>query len=197
MLVRSQAFTLVELIVVVAVIGVLTSIAVPNFSEALVRSKVARVQSDLKALSTSVEMYRMDNGTVLPVKGAFDPAYVERLRPLTTPIAYMGQLPTDPFQPMESPYMFDEDEAHRRENQMYVYNRGDAENGGSQMQDEGNYGFAWSIASTGPDHHLKYPYYFYPKGFVMPEWYIYNPSNGIISGGEIFARSMNASTPKR
>ncbi len=191
------AFTLVELLVVVAVIGVLTSIAVTNFSDAMVRSKIARVQADLKALSTSIEMYRMDNGTVLPANGAFDPAYVERLRPLTTPIAYMAQLPTDPFQPMESPFMFEEDEAHRWENQMYVYNRGDAENGGSQLQNDGNYRYTWSIASTGPDHRLRYPYYFYPKGFVMPEWYVYNSSNGIFSGGEIFARSINASNQKR
>lgn len=192
-----RGFTLMELLVVVAVIGVLASIAVPNFSNALIRSKTARVQSDQKALTTAMEMYRMDNQTVPPVESAFVPGYFERLRPLTTPVAYIASLPTDPFQPMLSPYMVDEEEAHRYENRMYVYNRGDVENGVSQIDDDGGFTFTWSIASTGPDSRLSYPYYYYPKGFVMPEWYEYHPSNGIMSGGNIFKRSLNALNNKR
>lgn len=186
---KIHAFTLIELLVVAAVIGVLASIAVPNFMNALVKCRVAKVKSDLKALSHSIEVYRMDYQTVLPAVGAFEPSYFERLRPLTTPVAYMSQLPTDPFQPMLSFFMFTEDEAHYWHNQMYVYNRGDVENGGSQTDGQGHLEFPYSIASTGPDHRLKYPYYYYPKGFVMPEWYVYNPTNGINSGGDMFYRS--------
>lgn len=190
---QTQGFTLVELLVVVAVIGVLASIAAVNFSNALVKCRVAVAKSDLKALSESIEMYRMDHQTVLSTMGAFEPGYFERLRPLTTPIAYMNQLPTDPFQPMDSAFMFPEEEAHLWYNQMYAYNRGDAENGGSVVNDDGSFDYTYSLASTGPDHQLKYPYYFYPKGFVKPGRYIYNPSNGMVSEGEIFHRSVNAS----
>ncbi len=192
-----QAFTLIELLVVVAVIGVLTSIAVPHFSDALIRSKVAQVKSEQKALRDAIELYRLDHQTVPPAQGPFEPSYFDRLRPLTSPIAYMNILPTDPFQPMKSSFMFSEEEAHRYENRMYIYNRGDAENGGATVMDDNNFAFTWSLASTGPDHRLLYPYYYYPRGFVKPTWYEYHPSNGVISGGEIFKRSINASHHKR
>lgn len=193
MLHHKQAFTLIELLVVVAVIGVLASIAAVNFSDALIKCRVAVSRSDLKALADSIEMYRMDNQSVLPTQGAFEPSYFDRLRPLTTPVAYMSQLPTDPFQPMESSFMFPEEESHLWYNQMYAYNRGDVENGGSETREDESFNYTYSIAGTGPDHRLKYPYYFYPQGFVKPGRYIYNPSNGIQSEGEIFHRSVNAS----
>lgn len=194
---RKLGFTLIELLVVVSVIGVLSSIAVANFSDAFIRTKVARAKSDLKALTTAIELYRVDHQTVPPVQGPFEPSYYQRLEHLIEPIAYMNELPTDPFQPMISPYMFPEEEAYKYENRMYVYNRGDADNGGAVVDEHNDLFFTWSMASVGPDSRLKYPYYYYPSGFRQPEWYEYNPSNGVISGGEIFQRSHNARNDKK
>ncbi|MBI1389039.1 MAG: prepilin-type N-terminal cleavage/methylation domain-containing protein [bacterium] len=187
-----NAFTLIELLVVTAVIGILVSIAAPNFMSAQTRAKIARAQSDLRLLSQCIELYRLDSGNVPFTDGPFAPGYFERLRPLTTPVAYIGAPPTDPFQPMLHPFLFSEDEAERWENRMYIYNRSDAENGASHGADNHPAGFAWSLASVGPDHRLHYPYYFFPEGFVRPEWYRYDASNGLSSGGEIFRRSVNA-----
>jgi type II secretion system protein G len=95
-----QAFTLIELLIVVAIIGILAAIAVPNFLNAQVRAKIANAVSDMRALDTALEMYRMDNGhypywrdsggtNVNPVN--------RRFIPLTTPMAYISSVPQDPF----------------------------------------------------------------------------------------------------
>ncbi len=56
-----RAFTLIELLIVVAIIAILAAIAVPNFLEAQVRSKVSRVKSDLRTYATAIESYTVDN----------------------------------------------------------------------------------------------------------------------------------------
>ncbi len=56
-----KGFTLIELLIVVAIIAILAAIAVPNFLEAQVRSKVSRVKSDQRSLATAIEAYFVDN----------------------------------------------------------------------------------------------------------------------------------------
>ncbi len=60
MLLNSRGFTLIELLIVVAIIAILAAIAVPNFLEAQVRSKVSRVQTDLRTIATALESYKVD-----------------------------------------------------------------------------------------------------------------------------------------
>src|SRR5690349_9257970 len=57
----ARAFTLIELLIVVAIIAILAAIAVPNFLEAQTRAKVSRVKSDQRSLATAIESYRVDN----------------------------------------------------------------------------------------------------------------------------------------
>lgn len=90
-----RAFTLIELLVVVAIISILAAIAVPNFMEAQVRSKVSRSRTDMRSLATALESYAVDNN-----RYAANFEYGgERLTPnaFTTPIPYMTSLPNDPF----------------------------------------------------------------------------------------------------
>src|SRR5690242_16413003 len=56
-----RAFTLIELLIVVAIIAVLAAIAVPNFLESQVRAKVARTKADHRTIATALESYRVDN----------------------------------------------------------------------------------------------------------------------------------------
>ena len=56
-----KAFTLIELLIVVAIIAILAAIAVPNFLEAQVRSKVSRARADMRSMATGVESYYVDN----------------------------------------------------------------------------------------------------------------------------------------
>ena len=55
------AFTLIELLIVVAIIAILAAIAVPNFLEAQTRSKVARVKADLRTLATAIQAFHSDH----------------------------------------------------------------------------------------------------------------------------------------
>ncbi|MBM3334669.1 prepilin-type N-terminal cleavage/methylation domain-containing protein, partial [Candidatus Sumerlaeota bacterium] len=56
------AFTLIELLIVVAIIAILAAIAVPNFLEATVRAKVARADADLRSCAMALEAYASDSG---------------------------------------------------------------------------------------------------------------------------------------
>lgn len=55
-----RAFTLIELLIVVAIIAILAAIAVPNFLEAQTRAKVSRVRADVRTIVTALESYAVD-----------------------------------------------------------------------------------------------------------------------------------------
>lgn len=99
-----KAFTLIELLIVVAIIAILAAIAVPNFLEAQVRSKVSRVKNDMRSLATGIEAYMVDANTYpdIPTAAAagLSVADISRtmLSKLSTPISYMTNgILIDPF----------------------------------------------------------------------------------------------------
>ena len=54
---RRGGFTLIELIIVVVVIGILATIAIPKFSQMRTKSYIAAVTSDLKNAASQQEIY--------------------------------------------------------------------------------------------------------------------------------------------
>ena len=56
-------FSLIELMVVVAVLGILASIAVPSYQDYVLRSKLVDAPSSLAQLRVSMEQYYQDNRT--------------------------------------------------------------------------------------------------------------------------------------
>ena len=60
---RRAGFTLIELLIVVVIIGILASIAIPKFATTKERSYLATMKSDLHNLVTMQEGYLADNGT--------------------------------------------------------------------------------------------------------------------------------------
>lgn len=88
---KKSAFTLIELLIVVAIIGILAAIAVPNFLNAQTRAKISRVQADQNAYSTAMDMYNLDHGNQYPV--------ASEIWQLTSPVSYIAGLNPDPFAP--------------------------------------------------------------------------------------------------
>ena len=66
-----QGFTLVEIMIVVAIIALLASIAVPGFLRARKRSQASRIINDLRLIDNAVDMYAIENnkagGAPVPV----------------------------------------------------------------------------------------------------------------------------------
>ncbi|HUT25326.1 MAG TPA: prepilin-type N-terminal cleavage/methylation domain-containing protein [Sumerlaeia bacterium] len=89
---KKAAFTLIELLIVVAIIAILAAIAVPNFLEAQVRAKISRAENDMRTLAVALEAYRVDNNAYIPHRN-------DRweFNPLTSPIAYITSVPQCPF----------------------------------------------------------------------------------------------------
>ena len=59
---RRKGFTLIELLIVVVIIGILASIAIPKFSNTKDKAYVAQMKSHLRNLATYEEQYAADNG---------------------------------------------------------------------------------------------------------------------------------------
>ncbi len=182
---KFSAFTLIELLIVVAIIGILAAIAVPNFLNAQIRAKVARAQADMRAISTALETYRINynsyppDGDDLPNFNPTDFNTAARLRTLTSPVSYMSSLPTDPFHKsfIEFPpetgiqLLFPGNPPHT-----YIYTTFGS-HAGDQMQppNQGkpdNYG----LSSLGPNQIFN-AFIGYPI--------LYDISNGTVSDGDI------------
>ena len=56
-----DGFTLIEMMIVVAIIAILTAIALPKFNESLAMANTSRVQADLQSLDTAIAMYKVQN----------------------------------------------------------------------------------------------------------------------------------------
>lgn len=82
---RQGGFSLLELIVVMAVIGILVVYALPAYQDATTRAKEAVLKEDLVRLRDALEQYMTDKGL-----------YPESLDDLVTD-GYLRQMPVDPI----------------------------------------------------------------------------------------------------
>ncbi len=81
----SAGFTLVELLVVMAILGILVAIAVPQLQKAPIRAKEAALREDLFTFRSCLDQFYADKGH-----------YPDTLQTLVTE-KYIRKIPIDPF----------------------------------------------------------------------------------------------------
>ncbi|MEQ8820314.1 MAG: prepilin-type N-terminal cleavage/methylation domain-containing protein [Sumerlaeia bacterium] len=168
-----RAFTLIELLIVVAIIAILAAIATVNLQNAQVRGKLARAHSDIRTLHGAMAAYRTDHGAYPPAAIA-DLTLFEPLTVLTSPVAYLTSIPRDPFGPASydfNPTGF----------QYWGYNYKDAATTSDGLPGE-TYGYIWDelpnvaymIHSAGPN-----------QIWDVTPYVEYDATNGLVSVGDI------------
>jgi general secretion pathway protein G len=83
--IRRAGFTIIELMIVMAVITILVSIAVPYYQKTLIRSKESLLRSNLYTLRTVIDEYTIDKGKA-----------PQSLQDLVSE-GYLRAVPTDPM----------------------------------------------------------------------------------------------------
>jgi type II secretion system protein G len=200
-----KAFTLIELLIVVAIIAILAAIAVPNFLEAQTRAKVSRVRADVRSVATALETYRIDTNQYPPETEYKLPRYLGS-RPLstyyharipswiTTPISYINSIPEDIF----IPNLYSG--GSNRDRYVYFNYAGDLKAmGDSNSKGRVNQTGGYLFYSFGPDQHPNYSTTdFGPQKLgYMATFSRYDASNGTLSWGNIIrtARSPEGAIP--
>lgn len=82
---RKHGFSIVELLIVIAIMATLVTLLLPNFVNVRQKGQDSRRKLDLEQIRSALEQYRSTNGY-----------YPTVLTTLTAPTVYISQLPADP-----------------------------------------------------------------------------------------------------
>ncbi len=73
---KEQGFSLVEMIVIVAIVGILVAIGTPAYMNALGRARQRRTMSDMNAIAKANRMAMIDNSSYVVALANLAPAYM-------------------------------------------------------------------------------------------------------------------------
>ncbi len=100
-----KGFTLVEILIVVVILGILAAIVIPQFSSASTEARVSSVQSNLQAVRSQIQLYKIQHNDQYPGEGGA--SFVEALTKKTNISGdldpngaygpYLQKFPKNPF----------------------------------------------------------------------------------------------------
>jgi len=212
---KMKGFTLIELLIVVAIIAILAAIAVPNFLEAQIRSKVSRAKSDMRSLATAVESYMVDTNVYFfsrPTKvnapqNFYRLTFAQRragdlMMTLTTPVAYITALPNDPFADIKgTPFMYSNGGMIARKDTGWIMasygpdldqktTDGDLTNETALVTSDTNPDAiqvtVYDASMSQPSMYLLTGYNTVSCGSTARGAYTYDPTNGTTSDGDVY-----------
>jgi prepilin-type N-terminal cleavage/methylation domain-containing protein len=83
---RQTGFTLIELLVVIAIIGLLSSVIILGLNSARVKSRDAKRLSEVKQVSSALELYFNQNNAYPSAYASLTPSYLTSLPTYPTPV---------------------------------------------------------------------------------------------------------------
>jgi general secretion pathway protein G len=86
----SQGFTLIELMIVMAIMGILITIAAPNLKKSIVRARESVLREDLFQIRDAIDQYYADNGK-------YPAALNDLINTQDKAQSYLRAIPKDPF----------------------------------------------------------------------------------------------------
>ena len=209
---NTKGFSLIELLIVIAIISIITAIVVPNLMSANIRAKVSGVKADMGSIAIALEDYKVDYGeypkdsrfsrsssyasdiiaqpnqTFDGKSGSDDGNDAIGLGYLVYPKAgfeptYLKRIAGDPF---DNSGEEDWDGTSGAHNHHYLYYTGKWSDSGpvkcTSSSDSPQY---WALVSYGPDKQKNIDDYDSARAAVITGTKRYDSDSGITSDGDI------------